>query len=215
MSNNFHSFLDAWAASYQGKKNPLPETKILSVNITPEKLVQKTNGRRQLVAPTMNANPNRNVPGPVAVPFRSSEKLSTTEFLQAIKDAGKRQGKFDQNLVKTDQIEALRNFIGYQYGEPHGTQLDNARRQALTKVKGTGPSGAAMPQGAGFVAGMPDGRAKRRSDLQRRVELSLSHRANLAQEAKQATGFRRQELMALVMKEEALIEQFEKELESL
>lgn len=90
-------------------------------------------------------------------------------FLCAMQKAAKKQGDERKNLER----EAIESFNGYSFGEPHGTQCDNALRKAKASFLGTGPDIQKQEYHGGFVAGMPDFEQKRVRDLNARISESL------------------------------------------
>jgi hypothetical protein len=83
----------------------------------------------------------------------------------------------DPEIQKRDERQALAAFVGYSSGQPHGVQIDNAKRKALAIVKGTGGTSAkdvrsAYASTAGYVAGSVDNATKQREDLMARERRS-------------------------------------------
>jgi len=121
-----------------------------------------------------------------ASPMVAKGSMTAAEFQIASRDAGRRDREnaagiivsvVDPSLVRGDEIKAIAAFVGYDYREPHGTQLDCAKRAALRGIRGV----TALPEGAsvhgasvtvgGLVAGMPDAQRKIVQDLVARERL--------------------------------------------
>ena len=138
--SNIEAFLAALASGYEVREAAKTETVVISVNVESEKLVQvkrkpKPHGVSGLTPPKQNQAVQASVVSRPCV-----ETLDAPSFVAAMRAAGMRAGKRDENLVKADEIKALQSFVGYAFGEPHGTQVDNAKRKALLAIKGTGPN---------------------------------------------------------------------------
>lgn len=104
------------------------------------------------------------------------EPLDAAGFLAALKVAGRIKGITDPVKEKEDKILALRRYVGFSPGQPLGTQIDSARRKALTAIKGT--AGGPMTQAekrsayasqAGYVKGAHDALATERANLEARI----------------------------------------------
>jgi hypothetical protein len=114
-----------------------------------------------------------------AILFKIEPALSALAFLDSILNAGKRPFthpetgattmRVDPTLVKSDETSAIAAFGGYDRGEPHGSQLDNARRRAQGELRpGNGDVLSARrgaPSAAGYVAGIPDHDARHRANV--------------------------------------------------
>ena len=207
-------FAEIWAASYKSNKPVV--TRTVSVDVEPQKLMQ-TSTRKKVAVSSAPVNPNRNTPGPTSPAFRSREKLDAKQFLDALRNAGKRNGKYDSNLEKQDTIEALSNFDRYFPGEPLGTQVDNARRKALTEVRGTGAAvpPKPSPNARVYVAGTPNGKGRSKADLARRIEVSEERRDNLVKLGLSSSGKTANQYAAEAAKENELILQYKNDLKKL
>ena len=170
--SNIEAFLAALASGYEVRETKI-ESKVLSVNVESEKLVQvkrkpRPHGVSGLTPPKQNQVQASVVSRPCV------ETLDAPSFVAAMRAAGMRAGKRDENLVKSDEIKALQSFVGYAFGEPHGTQVDNAKRKALLAIKGTGPNVQKIPpQKSGFVAGVPNEERKAQLNILGRLNASL------------------------------------------
>lgn len=126
----------------------------------------------------------------VVMPDRNS--LDAKGFIAAIKVAGRRQndqGKFftDSREVRNDLIKAIHAYIGYDNSRDFGSQDTAARAQAGRELSGRpivlGPSRdevkAAARSAMGFVAGLPDHKARHLQNLLGRetaaVDAMLQH----------------------------------------
>lgn len=207
-------FAEMWAASYKNNKPAV--TRTVSVDVTPQKLMQTSN-RKKVSVSSAPVNPMKHIPGPTSPSFRSREKLTAKAFLDALRDAGKRNDKYDSNLEKQDKIEALSNFDRYFPGEPLGTQVDNARRKALTEVRGTGAAvpPKPSPNARGYVPGTPDGKGRSKADLARRIQVSEERRDNFVKLGLNSSGKTANQYAAEAAKENELIMQYRKDLNKL
>ena len=107
---------------------------------------------------------------------------SSTEFMAAIRNAGKRLN--DKGVMTTapmevrgDIIKAIDAFVGYDIGGNFGSQDTNARMLAarlLNPVKDNSPTREELRSAArslqGFVAGLPDNHAKHLANLRAQAE---------------------------------------------
>lgn len=128
-------------------------------------------------------------PAIVAPSVIAKGNMTAAQFQVAARDAGKRTkcndagvevSYIDPSLVRSDEILAIAAFVGYDYREPHGVQLDCAKRAALVALRPV----AAMPEGrsvhgatasvGGFIAGMPDAQRKIVQDLLARERMLSS-----------------------------------------
>lgn len=126
----------------------------------------------------------------VVMPERNT--LDAKSFIAAVKAAGRRQndqGKFftDTREVRNDLIKAIHAYVGYDQSLSFGAQDTAARAKASRELSGktivVGPSReelkAASRSAAGFVAGLPDHKARRLQDLVGRetaaVDAMLAH----------------------------------------
>lgn len=101
--------------------------------------------------------------------------IDAPAFTAAILAAGKTEaGNTDPLKKKTDEIKALDAYVGYKYGEPHGSQLDNAMRKARTAINGTVVEAPKLAKDiAGFVAGLPDNGKRETNNLAGRLQASV------------------------------------------
>lgn len=116
---------------------------------------------------------------------RSSASLAPTRdsaeaFLRALKEAGSRplpSGRLafaGDAARREDEILAIRGFMGYVPGTPHGTQLDAARRTASNILRPVGQGAPRIASTvAGFVAGMPAPGERERRDQEGRRRLMI------------------------------------------
>lgn len=166
-------------------------TVTVSVSMTP-KASKKIAPKKVEAAPIHNKS---NTPGMV-MPDRGT--LGARDFLLAMRNAGKRvtaEGKpfVDQREVRNDQIKAIhaffyqetkagRVFVGYDPKRDFGSQDTAARALAQRELRGpvkvsehTAPSRTL----GGYVAGMPDHKARTLANLQGRevaaVDAMLQH----------------------------------------
>jgi hypothetical protein len=125
----------------------------------------------------------------VTMPERNT--LDAKSFLRAMLDAGKRRNDkgfpyTDPKEVRNDQIKAVHAFVGYDTHRDFGSQEIEARAKAQRDLKGykvTGPTReeqrAASRSMTGFIAGLPDHKARRLQDLMARetaaVDAMLEH----------------------------------------
>ena len=168
------SFLDAIAANYE---KPLPEKKVevISVDVDPKKLSEvtvKPKRKPRTTTSKVNSNPEPTTGPKVEVPY--VEPLSHSEFLEAIRNAGVRNGKRDFNLVRSDEQAIIHRYCNYDYGQPFGTQLDNALRKARSALKPSGPMRLSVaPSVAGWIKGCPDPKERQRADVTGRIRASI------------------------------------------
>ena len=96
-------------------------------------------------------------------------------FMLALRNAGKREIKgrqvYDAALVRGDEQFAITTLCGYKLKEPHGSQLDAARRLATSLLSPVEPGAEyhrahAAPTVAGFVAGMPSASERSNGQLE-------------------------------------------------
>lgn len=175
------SAADAFLANIIAQYAAAPEkfeTKVLRVNVTPEKLVKVNNKRTKVeessLAP-IGPQPEKYVPS-------NLPQLSGAEFLAAIRLAGR--------VVETERKAAergvLERFGGYKFGEGHGTQIDNAVRRAKALVHGTGPD-VTKSYGPAYIKGMPNQEKKGVLNLTGRLQLSLDEAASLRKSMRDGT----------------------------
>lgn len=112
----------------------------------------------------------------VTMPERNT--LDATGFLNACKIAGRRTNDkgmpfTDPKEVRNDLIKAIHAFVGYDSRSDFGSQETEARAKAHRDIRGykvTGPTReelrAASKSAAGFVAGLPDYKARALANLQ-------------------------------------------------
>lgn len=108
-------------------------------------------------------------PAPPPVPTKETAE----KFIAALRDAGKRpdaKGAMvrDATLVRSDEAAALAAFVGYSKSEPHGVQLDSARRKAQNLTSpgwGEDRKVRTPPTTAGYVQGAPKPGEKLLADL--------------------------------------------------
>lgn len=165
------SLVSNYVAPQSEEVQEAKSTKVLAVSMHGEKLV-KVNRQRQAVDGSFAA--------PQALAAKAAPAVSkyiplmagtidAAKFLEVIRNASKIQ---DNAARQTAEREALELFTGYVFGEPHGTQVDNARRSANAKVKGTGPD-LVKVYGAGHVKGLPDAELKQVRNLTGRLNMAL------------------------------------------
>lgn len=119
------------------------------------------------------------VASPIAVPPVGS--LDAAGFLLAMRDAGKIRKENDRGVMvsltdaakeKADQIQAIAGFVGYDFGAPHGVQLDKARNAAQSKLRPVSTDSKVAVTVKAFVAGMPNGTERAVKDLQGRIRMA-------------------------------------------
>lgn len=111
----------------------------------------------------------------VTMPDRNS--LDAKGFLDACRDAGKRrtaegQPTFDAREVRNDLIKAIHAYCGYDQRGNFGSQEQEARAKAQREIRGFKVSGptreeqrAAARSARGFIAGLPDHKARHLQNL--------------------------------------------------
>lgn len=118
--------------------------------------------------------------------------LSAGDFLLALRNAGKINKEnaagvmvtlTDSNKEKTDQINAIAGFVGYNLSEPHGVQLDKARQKAHFTLRPAKTDSKLTATVKGFVAGMPNGTAKAVLDLEGRIRMATDTMLDLEKAA--------------------------------
>jgi hypothetical protein len=131
----------------------------------------------------------------VTMPERNT--LDAKGFLNACRDAGKRrnaEGKpiFDAREVRNDLICAIHAYIGYDNRRDFGSQDIEARSQAQRELRGVAPGPtreekrAASRSGRGFIAGLPDHKARRLQDLLARETAAVDAMLQYQKEATEA-----------------------------
>lgn len=147
---------------------------------------------KQVVSRNESA-PIHNQASAPGVLLNTGEKLDAEQFIMAMRNAGKRrvEGKsglvFDKNHERTDQIQAIASYCGYDNTANFGSQQQAAMAKAQSEMRAkrgivlvVGPSReerkAAERSMTGFVHGMPV--------PQQRIVLDLQARAQAAAEAR-------------------------------
>lgn len=154
--------LQLYSASYQQQPSPKVERKVV----------------QQTTPPTI-IKPLTKI-APLGIPIPNPGTLDATGFILALRHAGMRKkddGKLLRHptLILQDEKIAIAAWVGYQWGNPHGLQLDHARFKARFAIK---PERAVeYKRGiaatiAGFVKGMPSLADRYRNDLLAREQYS-------------------------------------------
>jgi hypothetical protein len=157
------------------------ESTVVKVTMNPEPRKSAKPRKGEQAAPIHGKS---TTPG-ITMPERNT--LDAKGFLQAMRDAGKRPN--DKGImvvhpseVRNDQIKAIHAYCGYDNRENFGAQDQAARAKAQRELRGpqkvvevAKPSLSA----GGYVAGMPDHKARKLADLQGRevaaVDAMLAH----------------------------------------
>jgi hypothetical protein len=115
------------------------------------------------------------------IPVAAVGTLDAAGFLLACRDAGKISKRNDRgilvtltdsNKARTDQIQAIAAFVGYDFGGALGVQLDSARQKAQYILRPVKADSTVAVTVKAFVAGLPDGTAKIVSDLKARIRMA-------------------------------------------
>lgn len=120
-------------------------------------------------------------PGPKCEPLPTKGQIGPQEFLKSLALCGKRANDKGVMLFqgatvqRDDEMRLISSFIGWNPRELHGTQLENARREAHLALKPV--TGKAFKRGvsatmAGFIAGLPDNQQKLIQDLLAREQIA-------------------------------------------
>lgn len=136
----------------------------------------------------------------VTMPERNT--LDAKGFLQAMLNAGKRRNDngilfTDSREVRNDQIKAIHAYCGFDTRRDFGSQETEARAKAQREIRGfkvTGPSReelkAAARSATGFIAGLPDHKARHLQNLLGRetaaVDAMLQHEKDSRDESRSA-----------------------------
>lgn len=149
--------------------------------------------KKAFKAPSDNGvKPIRMVPAPLAI----LGSLDAEGFILALRGAGKIHkandkgvmvAMHDPNKAVLDQKIAIAAYLGYDLNKAHGTQLDQARQKAQFTLRPSKGDSRVAHTVAGFVAGMPDSRAKQITDLQARIRVATETMLDLEKEAEAAT----------------------------
>jgi hypothetical protein len=175
MSNlNTASVLDSVLATLVGS---------YSVSETPVVMTRKASkpraDRSVRVVKASNSAVTVKKSAPIAVPAVGT--LNAAGFILALRDAGKvskanENGVMitltDSNKERVDQVQAIAAYVGYNFAGAHGMQLDSARQKASYELRPVKADSKVTVTVKGFVAGMPNGTAKKVSDLQGRIRFS-------------------------------------------
>jgi hypothetical protein len=166
------------------------EPKVVAVTMNPTS--KRTKHAKAEAAPI---HPKSSVTG-ITMPERGS--LNARDFLLAMRNAGKRltaEGKpfIDQREIRNDQIKAIHAFYyevrqgvhvctGYDPNRDFGSQDTAARMLAQRELRGAPkPSAETAPSRtfSGYVAGMPDYKARALANLQgqevREADAKIAH----------------------------------------
>jgi hypothetical protein len=163
-------------------------TKIVTRNAEPS----KKQAAKVAASKGVQAAPIHDKPAVFGVTMPDRNTLDAKGFLQAMLTAGRRINdngvRFtDPREVRNDQIQAIHAFVGYNPRESFGGQEVAARAKAHRDLRGapvvTGPSReeqrAASRSLAGYIAGLPDHKARRLADLKARetqaVDAMIAH----------------------------------------
>jgi hypothetical protein len=101
-------------------------------------------------------------------------------FMAALRVAGRREnangilvpGSREDRIA--DEKTAINSFVGYALGGSHGTQLDNARREAQRLLRFVAPRVlSAAPSAAGYVKGMPNPLEVIQRDIRARLDAAI------------------------------------------
>lgn len=127
----------------------------------------------------------------VAKPFEVPQvgTLNADQFILAMRDAGARTFqafnevtqqhypvvKIDHGEIRHDQIKAIAGFIGYNFAENFGAQDLRARLQANAAIKPivAGKDRTVRHIVEGYIAGMPDHKAKHILNLEAQERLTV------------------------------------------
>jgi len=128
-------------------------------------------------------------------------------FISEIKNAGKRMIEskicFQQQFERQDQGAAIKKFMGrYDISQPHGTQLDNARRKAYHILKPAPQQSSQNKNMTGYVHGMPNPSLSKNKDLEARINNSIDVAHAFEASAKKATSQKEREFYLGVSKSE-------------
>lgn len=161
MSDNLETFLSQLANTYN---TPAAETSVREV--------VKASAERIRRAPSNNGNEAKGKPVGIprlTIPVPEKGSLNHKEFLIALRRAK------DRN----ESIQAIAGYVGYDPREEFGPQEYRAKAAAQLAMKGetkvSPDSGIRNVRNTvrGYVAGMPDLRAKRYADLMGRLNMAI------------------------------------------
>jgi len=158
--------LTMYQASYKTPDKPQP---IITVQNGPIGRSAKPQKPRDVGSKSSIESPKPTI---VAPPKGS---LTPEGFLLALRNAGMRKNNHGVLIrhplwIHSDEQIAIAAYLGYEWGEPHGIQLEGARRKAtfdVSQYKGRIYS-RCTPSIDGFIAGMPDLVNKHEEDLMAR-----------------------------------------------
>ena len=179
------------------------------IDDSPE-VVETLVGRNLPKPERASKKPARNQAAPIhnqasapGVLLNTGDKLDAKSFILAMRNAGKRwvekdgqtRQVFDKNHERTDQIQAIASYCGYDNSRDFGSQQQAAMAQAQREMRGPQPLGpsrqeqrAATKSLAGFVAGMPAPQQRIVRDLQARA-VSLAESRDKATTAIERSQF--------------------------
>lgn len=185
MSNNTAMILDSVLASLVGSYSATEETPVVKA-----RPARKPRADKVRVVKVANSTVTVKVSSGIPVPPKGS--LNAAGFLLALRDAGKiRKANelgvmisfTDHNKERSDQIQAIAAFVGYNFSGAHGVQLDVARQKAHFALRPMKTDSKVTATVAGFVAGMPSGTAKAVRDLEGRIRVATDLMLDLEKKA--------------------------------
>lgn len=174
MSSDLFAFADFLAKNYKPSVSEEKKETVIGVNVKSESLKVSSGARKSKAVVPFQHPPKVESTALTAAKGRIIvESVDAKGFKDLLRNAGMRNGKRDFNLVDADKKVAIERYVGYSYGVPFGTQLDNAERKANAELRPSGPMKSKVGQSVrGYVAGLPSDKDKRRSDLEGRLVLA-------------------------------------------
>ena len=172
MSNSNAAVLDSVLSALLSSYNVTEETPVVKVRKVSKPRAGMVRAVRAPSGSTVAVKPSMTIPVPAV------GSLDAAGFLLALRNAGKvRKANeagvmisfTDHNKERSDQVQAIAAFMGYNFSGAHGVQLDVARQKAHFALRPMKTDSKVTATIAGFVAGMPNGTKKAVLDLQGRI----------------------------------------------